>query len=167
VGISAAWEQVRDTIRGVGARSYDTRIGDAVPRSLPEFVVEAVEAACSYYEDLFNGGFPFASGPGPGRPAAQCGGVAVAGAPLTLAEVIGSRPLDGPWQAKTIYVSGELAARLDATLSGVLAHSYDTRIANLVPDTRTALCREAVEASCTYYQDLLNDGKPFLPGRRS
>lgn len=165
--MSAAWEQVKDTIRGIGARSYGTRIGDAVPRNLPEFVVEAAEAACSYYEDLFNGGLPFAGAAGPCSPATPGGGVAVAGAPLTLAEVTGSRPLDGRWQAKTINVSRELGGRLDATVSGVLARSYDTRVAHLVPDTRTALCREAVEASCTYYQDLLNDGEPFPPGRRA
>jgi hypothetical protein len=56
-------------MRGTQARAYGTVIDGEVPDSLTRFVEEALQAACTFYEDQFNGGQPFppaqlSAGPG-------------------------------------------------------------------------------------------------------
>ena len=56
-------------MRGTQARAYGTEIDGEVPDSLTRFVEEAIQAACTFYEDQFNGGQPFppaqlSAGPG-------------------------------------------------------------------------------------------------------
>lgn len=71
-------ERVRATSNGVLHRAYDTDIEDQVPENVSGFIMEAVEAACTYYEDLLNEGQEFKRvqrlSPGPGRSGAARGG---------------------------------------------------------------------------------------------
>jgi hypothetical protein len=56
-------------MRGTQARAYGTRIEAEVPDSLTRLVEEAIVAACTFYENQFNGGEPFPPAqlsPGPG-----------------------------------------------------------------------------------------------------
>jgi hypothetical protein len=56
-------------MRGTQARAYGTRIEADVPDSLTRLVEEAIQAACTFYENQFNGGEPFPPAqlsPGPG-----------------------------------------------------------------------------------------------------
>jgi hypothetical protein len=76
-------------MRGTQARAYGTSIDGDVPDSLTRFVEEAVEAACTFYEDQFNGGqqFPPAQlSPGPGAKGA------VEGAALRAAQRAAGAP---------------------------------------------------------------------------
>jgi hypothetical protein len=64
-------ERARAASTGVEHRAYGTPIGEEVPNSFSSFVAEAIAAACTYYEDLFNGGEEFPRtgrlSPGPTR----------------------------------------------------------------------------------------------------
>jgi hypothetical protein len=52
-------ERAKATADGVQHRAYGTDIGDDIPESLSAFVTEALRAACTYYENLLNGGQGF------------------------------------------------------------------------------------------------------------
>jgi len=56
------------------ARTYGTDLADRIPATLDDLVNEAIEAACTYYENLLNEGAEFprqnvrlTTGPVPGR----------------------------------------------------------------------------------------------------
>jgi hypothetical protein len=159
--------------------SPGTRIAEVVPRSLSAFVVEAVEASCSFYEDELNRGSPF-SGAG-GRwpeyalcllvdaPASQAaGGISVNDrAPLTFGEAVAARPAPArPRISPSCRPKLPLAviARAGATWQGVMEISRGTRIADRAPRSRSAFVLEALEASCSFYEDELNGSNPFARG---
>ena len=70
-------ERAKATSTGVQHKAYDTDIGEIVPNSFSAFVGEAIAAACTYYENLLNGGKEFTRigrlSPGPTREGAQRG----------------------------------------------------------------------------------------------
>lgn len=70
-------ERARAASTGVEHRAYGTPIEDEVPNSFSAFVAEALAAACTYYEDLFNNGHEFKRtgrlSPGPTREGAVRG----------------------------------------------------------------------------------------------
>lgn len=70
-------ERTRAAASGVEHRAYGTDLEDQVPGSVSAFVTEALMAACTYYENLFNGGQEFRRvhrlSPGPSKEGAQRG----------------------------------------------------------------------------------------------
>jgi len=70
-------ERARAASVGVEHKAYGTPIEGDVPNSFSAFVEEAIVAACTYYENLLNGGKEFRRtgplSPGPTREGAQRG----------------------------------------------------------------------------------------------
>lgn len=70
-------ERARAASVGVEHKAYGTDIEGSVPNSFSAFVEEAIVAACTYYENMFNGGKEFRRtgplAPGPTREGAQRG----------------------------------------------------------------------------------------------
>jgi hypothetical protein len=70
-------ERARAASVGVEHKAYGTDIEGDVPNSFSAFVEEAIVAACTYYENLFNNGNEFRRtgplAPGPTREGAQRG----------------------------------------------------------------------------------------------
>lgn len=65
-----------NTMVGVQALSYKTRLHGQVPESLTRFVEDAIEAACTFWENELNDGQPFDEAsltPGPGPAGAREG----------------------------------------------------------------------------------------------
>ena len=95
-----------------------------------------------------------------GRAAAQ---------PKTFAQKIGSRDTgaDSRRRPRSFNLPEDLVTRAAATTRGVQARAYGTGIAEEVPDSLTRLVQEAVEAACTYYEDVFNGGQPFPPAQLS
>jgi hypothetical protein len=52
-------ERAKATADGIQHRTYDTALEGKVPGSLSALVTEALNVACSYYEDILNGGHEF------------------------------------------------------------------------------------------------------------
>ncbi len=84
-----------------------------------------------------------------------------------FAEATGSRSLEpqGPADTEPLMRSFHLRVgvveRAKATADGVQHRAYGTAIEDDVPTSLSALVTEAIEAACSYYEDLLNDGEPF------
>ncbi len=153
-----------------------------VPGNVSAFVCEAIEAVCTYYEDLFNGGslcpaerprrltLAAVSSDRAREPVnpRQPGGIVIIGsAPLTFAEAIGARPAGEQPRSRTVHIPLAVAERAEATLPCILARSRGTRIGRLVPGSLAALGGEAAQAACTFYEDLLNGGALFGGAPRS
>jgi hypothetical protein len=51
--------------------------------------------------------------------------------------------------------------RAKATADGIQHRTYDTALEGKVPGSLSALVTEALNAACTYYEDLLNNGQEF------
>lgn len=71
-------ERIKAVYDGVPAKAYDSELEDRIPDTMSGFVVEAVEALSTYYEDLLNDGKEFRRvrrlRPGPGKSGAVRGG---------------------------------------------------------------------------------------------
>jgi len=95
----------------------------------------------------------------------QAAGSAPAQELKTFAEFTGSRPTEPefPRKYKSHYVPVALEARLAATVRGVQARSYGTNLDGEVPENVSRGVVEALDAWCTYYEDVLNEGQPFPP----
>ena len=75
---------------------------------------------------------------------------------------VGSRwPDDGQRGPRSFRLLGATLLRLQATVHGIQARTYGTALAGKVPATLDELVNEAIEAACTHYEDLLNDGREF------
>ncbi len=83
----------------------------------------------------------------------------------TFAEFTGSRPTEPgfPRKYKSYYLPVELEARLAATVRGVQARSYGTNLDGEVPENVSRGAVEALDAWCTYYENIFNEGEPFPP----
>lgn len=81
----------------------------------------------------------------------------------TFAAACGSRPTDpaSKRKARSFNLPEALVERAAAAMRGTQALTYGTPIAGDVPDSLTRLVQEAVEAACTFYEDQLNEGRPF------
>lgn len=156
------WRRIAATVRGVRARSYDTRIFEFVPVSVPEFVAEAAGAACTYYENLLNGGCPFPpAGAFPGAVAGRGDLAPDGGALAAFAAAAGLRLDEGPQSRHPVLVAAAVSRRVDAAVRGIAAAVRCGRMADGVPATVAAFYVEATGVACTYYEDLLNDGDLF------
>lgn len=51
-------ERLRATLKMVQARAYGQVAEETVPQSLPDLLTDLIDAGCTYYEDLLNGGQP-------------------------------------------------------------------------------------------------------------
>ena len=89
--------------------------------------------------------------------------------PKTFAQMLASRDTgaDSRRRPRSFNLPEDLVTRAAATTRGVQARAYGTGIAEEVPDSLTRLVQEAVEAACTYYEDVFNGGQPFPPAQLS
>jgi hypothetical protein len=75
---------------------------------------------------------------------------------------VGSRwPDDAMRGPRSFRLLGATLLRLQATVHGIQARTYGTAMAGKVPATLDDLVNEAIEAACTHYEDVLNNGEEF------
>jgi hypothetical protein len=90
----------------------------------------------------------------------------------TFAEHTGSRPFtpraasDEARQIRSFSLDTGLVERLRATADGIQHKAYGTDLENSVPQSIAALAAEGIEAACTYYENILNNGEEFRRVRK-
>jgi hypothetical protein len=83
----------------------------------------------------------------------------------TFAHAIGSREpsiqgaADSEKTMRSFNVRVATVERLRATLALIGHRAYGTELAATAPDSLAAMADEALNAACTYYENLLNDGQ--------
>ena len=89
--------------------------------------------------------------------------------PRTFAQTGGSRVTvpDSARRARSFNLPEALVARAAAAMRGTQARAYGTELDGEVPDSLTRFVEEAVQAACTYYEDLFNGGEQFPPAQLS
>jgi hypothetical protein len=86
---------------------------------------------------------------------------------LTLAEALDARmfeprgEVDGKRLTRSFHLTVGDVERAKATAAGIQHRAYDTDIQDKVPGSLSAFITECIIAGCTYYEDLLNNGKEF------
>jgi hypothetical protein len=90
----------------------------------------------------------------------------------TFAEHTGSRPFpivaasDEKLNTRSFQLPTGVVERTRATSDGVQHLGYGTDLEGKAPDSISGLVTEALNAICTYYEDLLNNGQPFRRVRK-
>lgn len=85
----------------------------------------------------------------------------------TLSQFLDARPFTprSPSDEDPLTRSFQLVVgvveRAKATADGIQHRTYDTTLEGEVPASLSALVTEALNASCTYYENLLNNGEEF------
>jgi hypothetical protein len=94
-------------------------------------------------------------------------------APLeTFAEHTGARPFpvldesDTQLNTRSFQLPIGSVQRLRATADAIQHRVYETPLEGKAPDSISGSVVEAIDAWCTYYEDLLNNGQPFRRARK-
>lgn len=86
---------------------------------------------------------------------------------MTLAEALEIRPTQshGPADEESVTRSFHLRVgdveRAKATADGIQHRAYGTPLEDVIPRSLSAFIAEAIQARCTYYENLLNDHTEF------
>jgi hypothetical protein len=90
----------------------------------------------------------------------------------TFAEYTGATPFpvidegDEKLNTRSFQIPVGVVQRLRATADGIQHRAYDTDLEGKAPDSISGSVVEALDAWCSYYERLLNNGEPFRRVRR-
>jgi hypothetical protein len=85
----------------------------------------------------------------------------------TLAQALDAHPFEPHGEAdndpltRSFHLRVGVVERAKATSDGIQHRAYGTELEDNIPQSLAAFVTEALEAACTYYERLLNDGKEF------
>lgn len=90
----------------------------------------------------------------------------------TFGEHTGSRPFpvlaetDEKLNTRSFQIPIGVVERLRATADAIQHRAYETELEDRIPDSISGLLVELINAGCTYYEDLFNNGQPFRRVRK-